>query len=333
MPKIVKFSKSYKNIFPIKTDFYNENLKNLKKALLINASYKKQRARKKCKNCNKKLRSPVFSSHGVRYTFCKNCNHLNGCHQDTKKFESEQYFKDTQNFYKKNYKFLYERRVKTIYLPKVDFLKSVIREKINLLEIGSGAGHFLKACEIKKVSGIGYESNNDLVKLGKTKLKKNIISYLYLDKTYQKVLESEKNTLVLISVLEHLREPHKILNFFKKSKMKYLYISVPLFSLSALIENSFKSIFPRHLAGNHTHLYTKESLYFLAKKYKFKIIGEWWFGQDFPDLYRSLINSSTSNIKKYKPLMDKYLFSNIDELQNVLDKNKMCSQVHMIFKK
>lgn len=106
-----------------------------------------------------------------------------------------------------------------------------------------------------------------------------------------------------------------------------------MFSLSALIENSFKSIFPRHLAGNHTHLYTKESLYFLAKKYKLKIIGEWWFGQDFPDLYRSLINSSTGNIKKYKPLMDKYLFSHIDELQNVLDKNKMCSQVHMIFKK
>ena len=27
MPKIVKFSKSYKNILPIKTDFYNANLK------------------------------------------------------------------------------------------------------------------------------------------------------------------------------------------------------------------------------------------------------------------------------------------------------------------
>ena len=46
MPKIVKFSKSYKNILPIKTDFYNENLKNLKKALSINASYKKQKASK-----------------------------------------------------------------------------------------------------------------------------------------------------------------------------------------------------------------------------------------------------------------------------------------------
>ena len=89
--------------------------------------------------------------------------------------------------------------------------------------------------------------------------------------------------------------------------MKYLYICVPLFSLSAIIENSFKDVYPRQLGGPHTHLYTKESLYYLAKKYKLKIIGEWWFGTDFPDLYRSLINSSNSNLKKYLPTMNKYL--------------------------
>ena len=112
-----------------------------------------------------------------------------------------------------------------------------------------------------------------------------------------------------------------------------MYISVPLFSLSVFIENSFRSVFPRHLAGNHTHLYTKESLYYLAKKYKLKIIGEWWFGTDIPDLYRSLINSSNSNLPKYKPHINKYLFSQIDALQSVLDKNKICSQAHMIFEK
>ena len=145
--------------------------------------------------------------------------------------------------------------------------------------------------------------------------------------------EDNANTLTLISVLEHLEEPHKMLEFFKKSKMKYLYICVPLFSLSALIENSFKRIYPRQLGGDHTHLFTKESLYYLAKKYKLKIIGEWWFGTDFPDLYRSLINSSNSNLKKYSPIVDKYLFSKIDDLQNILDRNKICSQVHMVLKK
>ena len=108
---------------------------------------------------------------------------------------------------------------------------------------------------------------------------------------------------------------------------------MPLLSLSTFIENSFKNIFPRQLSAGHTHLYTKESLYYLAKKNKLKVIGEWWFGTDFPDLYRSLINSSNSDLKKYNPLLQKYLFSVINELQHVLDKNKICSEVHMILKK
>ena len=109
---------------------------------------------------------------------------------------------------------------------------------------------------------------------------------------------------------------------------------MPIFSLSVFIENSFKNICPRHLAGAHTNLYTKESLYYLAKKYNLEIVGEWWFGADFPDLYRSLMNSSNNhNLKEYKTVLDKNLFSVINELQNVLDKNKTCSEVHMVFKK
>ena len=44
----------------------------------------------------------------------------------------------------------------------------------------------------------------------------------------------------------------------------------------------------------------------LAKKNNLEIAGEWWFGADFPDLYRSLINSSTNhNMKSYKSNLDK----------------------------
>jgi len=191
----------------------------------------------------------------------------------------------------------------------------------------------LRACEIKKILAEGYEPKKQLVKLGKKKLKKNQIYNLDMESIYNKVVKSNANTLSLIGVLEHLEKPNEIITLFKKSKLKYLYISVPLLSLSSFIENSFKNIFPRQLSAGHTHLYTKESLYYLAKKNKLKIIGEWWFGTDFPDLYRSLINSSNSDLKKYNPLLQKYLFSVINELQHVLDKNKICSEVHMILKK
>jgi hypothetical protein len=136
----------------------------------------------------------------------------------------------------------------------------------------------------------------------------------------------------MIGVLEHLTEPNKIMDLFKKSKIKYLYISVPLFSLSTFIENAFPNVFPRQLSADHTHLYTEKSLNYLAKKYNLKIIGEYWFGTDVPDLMRSLINTgNVLNKKIYLKELNKKFSKFVDELQSVLDKNKICSEVHMVF--
>ena len=333
--KIVKFSKSYDNVLDIKKDFYNQNSKNLKSILKINSYYKKQVPRKKCKNCNSKLGAKIFTSFKISYTLCDRCKHLNGIYEDTKKFVEFIYQDDGGKNYDRNYLNDFNNRVKDIYLPKVKFLKEIIKKKINLIDIGSGGGHFLKALEVKKIPARGFEPNKSLVKLGSKKLKKNKIHNLDLEETYEMILKSkQENTLSLIGVLEHLDKPQHMINLFKKSKLEYLYISVPLFSLSSIIENSFKTVFPRQLSGGHTHLYTKESLYYLAKKNNLNIIGEWWFGTDFPDFYRSLLNTSSNNDnKKYDLIINKYLFSAINELQAVLDKRKICSEVHMILKK
>jgi hypothetical protein len=116
------------------------------------------------------------------------------------------------------------------------------------------------------------------------------------------------------------------------SEIKYLYLAVPLFSLSTFIENSFPNIFPRLLSGGHTHLYTEESLKYLAKKYNLKILGEYWFGTDMPDLMRSLINSGNIlNKKIYLNLLNSKFSKFIDQLQSVLDRNKICSEVQIVF--
>ena len=199
----------------------------------------------------------------------------------------------------------------------------------------------MKACEkwrpslFEKIKATGYEPSKVLSDLGNKKLKFNNILNYNFEETYC-ALESEEsyNTVSLIGVLEHLTNPHKFLNCFKKSKAKYLYISVPMFSLSVFLENSFKNVFPRQLSGGHTHLYTKKSLENLTKKYNFKIMGEWWFGTDFADLYRSLINTSFYlNKDSYIKELNNFLFNQIDDLQNILDKKKICSEVHMILKK
>jgi 2-polyprenyl-3-methyl-5-hydroxy-6-metoxy-1,4-benzoquinol methylase len=333
--KIVKYSKTYKNVLKLQKNYLIDNVNNLKNELKINNKYIKQKKRKNCKNCQKILAKPTFKSFGVKYSVCKTCGHLNGINENTKNFTQQLYINDKGSHYDKEYSNDFNNRVKNIYLPKVKFLKQVINKKLNLLDIGSGAGHFLKACESVKISAKGYEISKYLVDFAKKKLKKNSIEKVSIDEMF-KILENENkaNVVSLIGVLEHFYNPEKFLKSFKKSKVDYLYLAVPLFSFSTFLENAFPKVYPRQLSGDHTHLYTEKSLLYLAKKNNLKIIGEWWFGADIPDLCRSLIVSSNHLDKKsYMKEFNKKLYSVMDSLQNVLDQNKICSEVHMIFKK
>lgn len=334
MTKIVKFSKPYNPIFKIKKNFFINNAYNLQNSIKINKFYKKQPIRKYCKNCNSKNLKEFIINFGIKYKICLFCNHLNGNYQDTEKFAEKLYNSYKGKSYAKNYMNNYQSRVKNIYLPKVNFLKQVIKKKIKILDLGCGAGHFLKALEIKKIKGIGFDTSKELCDLGNKKLRKNKIYYIKLNEIYKIIENTNKiNTLSLIGVLEHLSSPEKILDSFKKSKIQFLYLSLPLFSLSTFLENSFLNVFPRQLSGGHTHLYTAKSINHLIKKYKLKIVGEYWFGTDIADLYRSLINSAKIlNKKIYLNELNEKFSNSIDDLQSVLDRNKISSEVHLILK-
>lgn len=333
MKKILKFSKSYSNIFELKQDMFINNNLNLKNSIKIKKIYKKQPLRKTCKNCNSKKIKTFIISFQIPYKICEICGHLNGAYKDTNAFAKYLYFNNNGENYSRDYIKNYDQRVKNIYLPKVEFLKKVIKRRINLIDLGCGAGHFVKALELKKIPAVGYDVSQDLCKIGNKKLKKNKIFSMEFNNVNQLFrIENQANTLSMIGVLEHLVEPDKIMKLFINSKIKYLYISVPLFSLSTFIENSFPKVFPRQLSGDHTHLYTEKSLKYFAKKYNLKIIGEYWFGTDMPDLMRSIINSGNIlNKKIYSKELNSKFSKIIDELQSVLDKNKLCSEVHMVF--
>jgi 2-polyprenyl-3-methyl-5-hydroxy-6-metoxy-1,4-benzoquinol methylase len=342
MMTIIKFSKKLADIYNIKSNFYYQNNKLLQNEIIINKKYKKQPLRDNCKNCNYKSTKKTFLSFGIDYFVCSKCSHLNGIYSDSKIFCDWLYSKKkTDNYNNKKFYTLkdYDKRVNNIYLPKAKFLIKVLKKNLNIIDVGAGAGHFAKALEILNINCIGIEPSKYLASLGNSKLKKNTLLNLSLDEMEKDffshyISDNKENVLSLIGVLEHLQDINSLMVKFLKSKIKYLYISVPIFSLSTFIENVFNKVYPRQLSGAHTHLYTKESLQFFAQKYNLKIIGEWWFGQDFIDLYRSILLSSKSHdSKKYKHLLDKNLFSVIDKLQSILDKNMICSEAHIIFKK
>ena len=86
MKKIIKFSKSYREILNIKDNLIKENSTIIKKILSVNKKYSQQKKRKKCKNCNRTLEKFDFKTHLVKYHICKRCNHLNGAYEETDKF-------------------------------------------------------------------------------------------------------------------------------------------------------------------------------------------------------------------------------------------------------
>lgn len=328
------FSKSSKEIISIKKDFVTNNKSLVNQAQKWNKFYSKQPKRKFCKGCEKKLDNKIFVSHFASYTICKFCGHLNGLNKDTKKFNEFLYKKDEKKNFSKFYLKDYKSRVKNISKPKLEFLQKIVKEKKEILELGSGAGHFLKACELRSIKATGYDVNPSMIKLGNKMLKKNKIKHFNIDDVYDLVLNCEKEIVTLIGVIEHLEFPNLIFKNFKKSKAKYLFIAVPMVSLTVFLEHCFQNTFPRALGGVHNNLYTEKSLNFITKKYKLKIIGEWWFGTDIIDLMRSIIiNSKPIDQNLYKKNLDKYFTSFIDDLQSVIDKKKLCSEVHMVMSK
>jgi len=330
----LKFSKKY-DLFDIKKDFFLNNLKNLKKIKKINKYYSNQKKRIFCKICNFKLKDFFLENFSIKYCLCKKCGHLNGRYQDTDNFIKWLYTKADGKNYKSSYVGNYKQRVKKIYLPKAIFLKSVIKKKMNVIDFESGAGNFLKELEELKIKSKGLEPNKTLVNLGNSQLKKKNLYHFDISKNFFNEENTKNyNVLTLIHVLEHLQDPHQLLTSFKKSSIDYLYLAIPLASFSIFIENSFPNIFPRHLAAGHTHLFTKKSLDYILKRHNLKIIGEWWFGSDISDLLRSIsLSSKKINKTEYKKYFQYYILNLADELQSTLDKNKLCSEVHLVLKK
>lgn len=331
MKKIITFSKKISDVSKLKSDFFHDNKVYLDRTTKGFKLYLKEKKRLFCKNCENKLGKNIFKSNNVSYIICEKCSHLNGAHRDTVNFLNKLYLSEKGSSYEKGYTQGFNERVKKIYTPKLNFLKKVIKKKFSVIEIGSGAGHFVKACENQKIKVKGYEINRKLVQIAKKNNVKNI--FFESPENINQILENDKSDVVsLISTLEHLPEPNKILKIIKKSKIKYIYTCIPLFSLSTFIENVFPKVYPRQLNASHTHLYTQKSLEYMVKKYKFKILGEWWFGTDIADLYRSLVLSSNYQDKSYIDIFNKCFGNHIDDFQEILDKKKLSCEVHLVLK-
>ena len=338
----LKYSKSSGFFFFFKSEFFASNDELLKKTLIQNQFYSSQPTRFNCKVCNKKLPQKVdFHSHNIDYVFCEKCSHLNGKFEDTKDFAEKLYISEEGKDYSLNYiDKNFTKRTTDIYLPKVDFLiSSLPPKKYEILDIGCGSGYFVFASLMRKLSATGIDVSKTMTDFGNHQIFNHFqnfpLKYTKEDQFFDSIVKSKAEIISAIGVIEHLREPHKFFSAFKKSKAKYLYYSVPMFSLSVALENAFKNVFPRQLSGGHTHLFTEMSIKKMNEIIGVEPVAEWRFGTDTMDLYRHLIvnlqsnNSSEKMVKFFNMGLGKI----IDEIQTVFDKHHFCSEIHLIASK
>ena len=343
--KIFKFGKSFKDVDKIKSNFFFQNNLLIQRQNKINKLYVGQPKRNKCKACNKILRGKFFINHNIKYIECKNCTHINGKYQDTKKFADQIYIDEKANYskgYKENSIKQYFLRQKKIYDPKAEFLKKNFKRPaaIKVLDIGAGSGYFVSSLLDKKFKNAqGLEVSKNQVSFGKNIFKAikkdpSKLTQASFDEIVQEVKTTNFSCISMIGVLEHMVDMSTIMNVIKRNKrIKYLYILVPMSSFICIVENLFPYVFNRHLGGGHTHLFSENSLKIFMNKYGFVEHSSWWFGTDIHDLYRSIVIEN--NKKKFQPLNNiAYLIKDvIDNMQFQLDKNKLSSEVHMLLKR
>jgi 2-polyprenyl-3-methyl-5-hydroxy-6-metoxy-1,4-benzoquinol methylase len=343
-----QYGKSSASLIMQKQSFFRDNEKHIKAQKKISDIYTKQPMRISCKNCNHTLKTKHdFIKDNIQYKICDVCTHLNGAYDDTDEFCNTIYAGDEGKDYAQNYQESdvddFEYRLSSIYIPKAEFLYTSLKnDNVNphdmkYLDFGSGSGYFVGALNkigLKNISGT--EVSKYQVDFGNKMIGSNYLSVHKIKNTNKLLEEVDADVISLIGVLEHLQDPRSAMEHIKKNnQIKYVYLSVPLFSLSVFIEMISAHVYQRHLHGGHTHLYTKKSLEYLAKEFGFDVLTEWWFGTDIVDLYRHIFvdienkNCSEELVDSLKEM----LLPLIDSMQLELDKKHASSEVHLLLKR
>ncbi len=338
-----RYGKPLGDLINIKSDFFEHNEKNLAMADDMADALLSQPKRTQCKMCHHPIEGEMlYKSHKMGYFLCPKCGHLSSEHEDTDAFAKKVYIDDD---YAGNYsaadKDRYEKRLDMIYIPKAQFLvdclseDGVSKESVSVLDDGAGSGYFVRACRKLGLEARGIEISSAQVRFANEMAGEDILTQIDADKITDEIRNSTCNVLSAIGVLEHIIRLDETLEAIAENKnIKYLYLSVPMFSFSALFEASHQDCYNRHVGGTHTHLFSDSSLEYMAQRIGFEIAHTWRFGSDMMDLYRFLCvtlekggNSGAKDVlsEKFLPL--------IDELQLAMDKSGFMSEIHMIMKR
>ena len=189
-----------------------------------------------------------------------------------------------------------------------------------LLDVGAGSGYFVAAAVQEGINGKGVEISPQQVAYGNRHIGKEVVDCIKPDELKEVIGNTRANILSAIGVLEHLSNLREILQAIAENhNVKYLYCSLPMFSVSVILEAMSQNCFNRQLGGGHTHLFTNQSVEYMCSEYGWKIEHTWRFGVDVMDFYRMMVTAIGQNevLMNRINAVDKSI---LDEIQLILDK-------------
>ncbi len=341
-----KYGKSYGNMWRFKDALTTDNTSLVKHNEKLYAFYKEQPERKYCKICHGTNQRYEFHSHGVRYFCCDDCGHINGGYEDTEEYCRKLYENDDGCFgstYEDLDREAYLARMKTIYLPKAEFLNETFdaypgkykTDAMKFLDIGAGSGHFVYAMREMGFNATGIDVDMHQVRQANKLLPAGMLEHCPSEKLIEYLSAAKADVLTCIYAFEHIPNIREVFDTIQQnSHIRWIFFSVPMFSFTSMLQAVSSDVYARILHAAHTHIYTEESIAWLCKHYGWVPLGEWRFGADVADILRTVMvklemqgDSKLANVCKAK------FADMIDDLQIVMDKKEFCSEIHILVEK
>lgn len=252
---------------------------------------------------------PVANIYGAEYVQNKRTGHVYVKHRPSKKSIHDFYLNDVTYAATYTDKKAAESRLNAIAVPWVEWTIEVYKKQYGkmpkrILDVGSGAGHFVEACRRAGIHADGIElseSSRDFAK--------EIWGFEMDGRDFTTVAEDYQgyDIVTFWGLLEHTPNPSKILetayDIVSKSEDGGMVISkLPRWlSLSSAAQRLNPETIIRHIDPmGHIMLFTDASAAELYVKNKFAPVAAWYYGMD---VYETLMQVGNST-GDYIPLQE-----------------------------
>lgn len=309
-------------------------IKSAKKHKELALSYRHVKSVEKCPICNEIQSEKFVTIYNYDYLQCVNCGHIFLKDLIDKDSIKELYLgEENRNLQHEVYlsEKLFDKRVKQIANPKVQWILENVGEKGIWVDIGCGTGEILYSAR-----GLGYTArgiDSDIKQIDFAKSKGLEVTCDYLNEINAYKYLKDGKIISLFNILEHLEKSNILLKNISANidYGTYVVFEVPRHpSMSSLNNYIFNDMACRHIyPPDHIHIFTDKSAELMVKEACLEPISIWNFGQDIYDFIMTTLASR--NIENNSFLDD--VIEIIPVLQESIDKSGLSDTMIVICKK